>query len=319
MRQRRLILHIGTQKTGSTSLQKLLDERREPLLTEGVLYASTRKGFKHKHLARAARQADLSVRDALMSEFDASGAHTLIVSDEAFWRASAEAPIAFFAPLREQLRIEVVVYLRRPDLYIESLYKQTLRTGRDDEQRDIAAFWRSDEIRGRLDYAALLQAWSGVADALHVFDFAREVKSRGLVRSFFEGLSLGVAEVPADRVDHRSPDGQWALAMRQARALGLDLPGGLLERASLLAEQQPGFVPTRQLLGRRERQALLAHCGPELERLQARHGVAFSASLPPDEPEDMPGAADPAYLLRLLQVVCERLPDRALPPKRALD
>ena len=319
MRSRRLILHIGTQKTGSTSLQKLLDERRESLLADGVLYASTRRGFKHKHLARAARKADLSARDALMAEFDASGAHTLVVSDEAFWRASADAPVAFFAPLRETLRIEVVVYLRRPDLYIESLYKQTLRTGREDEQRDIAAFWRSDEIRGRLDYASLLQTWSTVADALHVFDFAREVKARGLVRSFFEGLSLDVAEVPEDRVEHRSPDGQWALAMRQARALGLPLPGALLERVSLLAEAQPGFAPTRHLLGRRERQALLDHCAPELERLRERHGLAFSAALPADEPEDMAVAADSGYLLRLLQVLCERVPERALPPKRALD
>jgi len=76
----RLILHIGTTKTGTTSIQSFLHRNRERLLDQGVSYASHRNSVNQnlyfKSLLGKADTPNESI------EFQTQGVHTLLVSSE---------------------------------------------------------------------------------------------------------------------------------------------------------------------------------------------------------------------------------------------
>jgi hypothetical protein len=302
----RLILHIGTQKTGSSSLQKTMRDARERLLQAGILYPLLERGkhrFKHAGMTRAAKseRPDEAAAEhaALVQEFQASGAHTMVLSDEALWRA--QTPFRqFFERFRPDFRVEVVAYLRRPDLYIESLYNQTFRTGDPSEHRTIGAFWRDPAVLGRILYHQRLAEWQSVADEVRVFDFSREVKAHGLIASFFEGLGLQVSPLPQEITAKASPDSQAVLTLRCLRAAGLPTQDELiLAAAEQVAALPDAPAPVKHLLGRLERQALLGACQDDLAALQRDFGIQFASDLPSenDLPMDQPTED---YLIRLL-------------------
>lgn len=302
----RLILHIGTQKTGSSSLQKTLRDARERLLQAGILYPMLERGrhrFKHAGMTRAAkseRPDDAAAEHAaLVQEFRASGAHTMVLSDEALWRA--QTPFRhFFERFRPAFRIEVVAYLRRPDLYIESLYNQTFRTGDPQEQRNIQAFWRDPSVQGRTMYHQRLTEWRSVADEVRAFDFSREVKAHGLIASFFGGLGLQVSPLPQEITAKASPDSQAVLTLRCLRAAGLPTQDdAILAAAEQVAAQPDAPPPLKHLLGRRERQALLAACADDLAALQRDFGIQFASELPAEGEQPIEQPTED-YLIRLL-------------------
>src|SRR5918994_5603742 len=109
---RRLILHIGYYKTGSTALQDQLSHLRPALERHGVLYPQagrpvranpSHSGLSFQELHRAGshlpfwystssefadyeRGKALPARDAMVAEIAASSADTILVSSEEFIR-----------------------------------------------------------------------------------------------------------------------------------------------------------------------------------------------------------------------------------------
>ena len=148
---RRLILHIGTPKTGSTSLQEVLAAGRPGLAKSGVYYPRKIGPVNHialadalldperRRLGPATNRKAHEIREALMlNAFAAeinglpSSIHTVVISNESFCFKAASA--AEFAKLKEILEphfdvIEIVIYLRRQDEHYASIYGQGLRQG----------------------------------------------------------------------------------------------------------------------------------------------------------------------------------------------
>src|SRR5574343_97539 len=301
----RLILHVGTQKTGSSSLQKAMRDAASALRAQGVLYPSLERSqhaFKHVSVSRAAKSARTEVQqaevDALVQEFEASGCHTMVLSEEALWRSEVAAG-DFVQRFRPRFSIEVVACLRRPDLYLESLYSQALRTGAEDEQRDIATFATDPKIQGRLQYASRLADWAMVADRVVALNFEVLVRGAGLVRGFFEAMGLPIDSAPAEVRAKPSPDMNLVLALRSLREQ--DWPHGQfgLQAAAQEVQRLERLAPTKHVLGSRLRRQLLGDPGPELDGLQSRWGIRFDASMPAEgeEPRTQP---DTVYLLALL-------------------
>ena len=136
---RRLILHIGTPKTGSTTTQILLTHNRKALRKRGICYAQTGGGNNHISLAFAFwPQAELKNKGEgpLWNERDLARAtkepcellrremtelspevSLVIVSSEAFTNVSDPESIgrlrALVAPFFDD--IEILVYMRRQD------------------------------------------------------------------------------------------------------------------------------------------------------------------------------------------------------------
>ena len=165
-----LFLHIGMQKTGTTSLQISMAAARPALAKAGLLYPSGTLGLDleptnaHHYLAHAMMghrfdhtpQADLDLVEAHCAHLTAAAAgfagDTILSSEDL-----SRMPPAAIPRLRALLPAEtkVMVYLRRQDYWVDSLYGQSLKFG---PGQGLEAFL--EQIAPRLDYAALLAAWA---------------------------------------------------------------------------------------------------------------------------------------------------------------
>jgi hypothetical protein len=309
----RLVLHIGAHKTGSTSIQNALEAGRSALLAQGVLYPETRREPwpelpKHTSVFHAAIQdsepARAAERDALMREFEASAAGTLLLSEEGL---SEPIPrlIEFFLPWRDRFEIEVVCFVRRPDLFVESLYSQFVREPERREARPPVMFSRAAPIRERMDFAAMLAHWQDRLGAqVRVVDFDLALRSSGLIGGFSDAARLPAAGL-ADRPANRSPDLRLVLALRRLNQAGRAYHLPTLLRAVNELSRQGRFPPLRHVLGADERRRLLDAMAGAHERLASRFGVRFNMSPPEGEPAAATEDVEPAYLLELLALASQ--------------
>lgn len=143
----RIILHLGQQKTGTTSLQHALVKDRDRLASVGTLYpdaghARGRGGsLRPSHNAifftfqgnrgPALWQTQDEIAAALRDEIERTQPATLLISAEHAFMASDQGPpvLDMFDELIPGPK-EVVGYLRRPDRYLISMHRQLIRLGR---------------------------------------------------------------------------------------------------------------------------------------------------------------------------------------------
>lgn len=213
----RLILHIGTHKTGTTTLQRYLAKHRSRNLAEfGLCYpkTATKGSSRHTLLAtsiRARRVEDGNIRippvqqiiDRISDEIVQSGAATAVVSAEGL---SGPNP-GFAAACRAFSRrfdVEVVLVLRRQDRFVESLHSQFVRDR--GETRALAEFMATRQISAWLDYRRTLGYWESEfgRSAVRVIHYEAATLGEGLLNTFFKVLSLPPPAVePTSR--NRSP------------------------------------------------------------------------------------------------------------------
>lgn len=284
----RTIIHIGAEKTGTTTLQEFLYLNREALAAGGVLFPTTPGLRQHALLMLACLDPG---RENLQSRSNAdytadpeawqrafgrslqdeirgapAGTRQLLLSSELFHtqlldpREVARLK-ALLDPFCDDYRI--VFYMRRQDRLEVSRYSTNLRAG---GTRPTVLPRRVDQY---LDYEKVLARWEPVfgAESLvpRVFD-ASAFRDGDLLADFVEAAGLPLDPVgcrrPATRNTALSAPAQWL--MRQFN-LGADaLPWGLLpDRARLanaladqLCRQCPGppMLPARsEALGFYER------------------------------------------------------------------
>lgn len=110
------VVHIGTMKTGTSTLQSTLAANTSLLAEHGYRYA----GWPMRTSARLA---------ARLAEPDS--APNVVISDEGLWHfcGSERSDTEQIASLLESYDVTLVVYFRRPDEYVESWFSQGLKTG----------------------------------------------------------------------------------------------------------------------------------------------------------------------------------------------
>jgi len=147
---KKVILHIGCEKTGTTSIQNALFLNKEVLKKEAnILYPSSLGGKNHwklavyscdedKRLARfLPRGVSISefrqgLREEFLQEVNNSNADIIIISNE--WlhpRIKSEAEFLRLKSLLHSISedISVLLYIRRQDKMAKSLYSTALRAG----------------------------------------------------------------------------------------------------------------------------------------------------------------------------------------------
>lgn len=136
----RVYLHIGMQKTGTTALQKFLSSRREELLQKySVLYPQSGMALDchvlipHCILPMPERLKKLGVetniekiKEDLFDEVDIHNPEVVVISSEDFSLLNKDQ-IFKFKKLFDLSITHIICYLRRQDLFVESVYKQRMK------------------------------------------------------------------------------------------------------------------------------------------------------------------------------------------------
>jgi hypothetical protein len=155
---RTCFLHIGTHKTGTTALQKMLSERADALRAHGFLYPQTARSeemWGHHNIAweifraNAFRRENGSVDD-LIAEIMATDLD-VIISSEDFGHAIHVNQLKGFVDRLQGcgLRIKIIVYLRNQVDYIRSLYLEGVKQG---SQETFLGFLRTAVGRKRFPF-----------------------------------------------------------------------------------------------------------------------------------------------------------------------
>lgn len=212
--RKRVLLHIGAHKTGSTSLQWALTRSAPVLAAKGVLYPEAgrpswaRLGHHSLAFSFVRRAGHLPAKEThalsaderaalwrqVHDEIAASAADTIVLSSEEF-DVLDTAEIADVARELERYSVTPVVFLRNTVDFVESSFRTSIIHG--GYRRSIDEF--ASGQRSRLDYAALLRDWRMVAVDGKVTAFAYddpEVR-RNAVSAFFDLLGVPISDLSA--------------------------------------------------------------------------------------------------------------------------
>jgi hypothetical protein len=199
--KKRVILHIGLHKTGTTSIQVALKSSRPKLRTVGILYpvAGTPHWIPAGHhllpwsllgefsMLEQAGQSHITLWRALHEEIEATPAKTVILSSEEFDRLQSKE----IAKLRQQLLpypVTPVLFLRNFSDFIESAYMESVLhhgfTGSIYEYSKIAPT--------RLDYCDLIRDWHAISDdgKIVVLSYDDIAVRRDSVAAFMQAIDL---------------------------------------------------------------------------------------------------------------------------------
>jgi hypothetical protein len=215
-----IYVHIGSGKTGTTSIQRFLAHNRSKLADLGFFYPETPGQSRHARLSLFAtrdgqlerspiwrRVESVSPTDfrarfgaELQREVELSGMERVILSDEALFGLTVGA-IGRLGELLSTLRgeLHVVVYLRRQDDHLISRYQEVVRIG---ETRTMAD-WADRDSSRMYDYQRRLAEWSGALQpsSMIVRRFERSSFVDGsLVQDFLSAVGIDSPLAAFDRV-----------------------------------------------------------------------------------------------------------------------
>ena len=194
---KRVILHIGYPKTGTTSIQDWLTENADQLEEQGVRYVragryplgSGSDHIQHVNLGldlRGSKRANPKrglVRDAA-EEIARSSCQTYVISSENFasFKPDMIARLASELQGGGALDWTVIVYLRRQDQWTESLYSTRLRRN---TLYSFDEYLEHSNLVSAAHFAPRMQEWEAVfgRESLVVRDFGQAV-GVGIVQDF---------------------------------------------------------------------------------------------------------------------------------------
>jgi hypothetical protein len=178
--RKKLFLHIGQTKTGSTSLQRFLHGNRAALAERGVFYPPCVGGLAepgarhhHRHLFTALQDAGPTLVGAeaawaaLAQAVHVHPAPTAVISSELFWHLFVgRAPLRLKALkwMAEQLAefdVRVVCYLRAQEEWVEAMYNQLVKSGQAQAAtQGFDHFLQRPQTVSLMDYERVLQPWA---------------------------------------------------------------------------------------------------------------------------------------------------------------
>lgn len=167
---RTLFLHVGLQKTGTTTIQTCLTENRLLLAENGFVYpdpSSVRIGLdgrSHGHLSLSLtgywRETpyQLSKEEAwgeLRNLYFESEGH-LLISHEGLSTPQIIPHLPFIGQMLRGIDVKVIIYLRRQDVFAQSVYKERLKAN---GKNDFQTSFEKGDYRQLLDFYSIVRAW----------------------------------------------------------------------------------------------------------------------------------------------------------------
>ena len=198
MKQKRLYLHIGTHKTGTTSIQFFCYDNREKLEKLGYLYPKTGCKWKgHHELAWAAgvnnpnKRNDISdaeLWEMLAQEIILSTAENIIISSEDFEWVWNTKQLKYYL---SEFDVKIIIYLRRQDNYIQSFYSTHIKDYRPRISKEIEEYAHTLKLN-TLNYYDYLKNWekSFGSENIIVRVFEKQQLPNGLLADFLNTVGI---------------------------------------------------------------------------------------------------------------------------------
>jgi hypothetical protein len=244
----RVYLHIGTDKTGSTSIQGHLYANRRWMEELRVLVPAAGLSVRNGHASMLSELEDAAL-ESLSAELDQAaedGFRAVILSWEGMTFYSEEKitrlrsalgkyPVTILVYLREQADILQSGFLQRVKANSNKFPMQIYEFPRSPEERRLSKTMRRPRTR---NYYRMLSAWRAVIPEAEflVREFHKQALSGGdVVQDFFEQLGLPPCEgfLSAGFEDNVSLDVEGALAVQGWQEEGRE--GKELDRLSDIA------------------------------------------------------------------------------------
>jgi hypothetical protein len=315
------IIHIGTHKTGTTSLQLFFEVNKIVLGNAGILVA---QGGRYQNLAGNHQVAwellgsDTSVHlDELIAELRSTSTRTALLSSEDFsilYARPRALEILRDGIASSGFRPKIVVYLRAQAPYAESMYAERIKHDYvrrfadylETVTRDGAYVPQGSAIHIEFLYTRLLEPFARVfgkenvvvrpfspaGDAMHIYrDFVDVVRS---IDPAFAQANLNLTVPVARANESLTLYGLLAAAYNACGAVQT-IGEGLVEaiRAAAPAISDDALNARFRLLQRDEVVRLTEASASDNERLAAAYGV----TLPGAAPADIPETGDPRWEL----------------------
>lgn len=219
-----IFLHIGTHKTGTTSIQCLLAKAEDTLKAQGLLYPTAGRptgwgdaDWGHHVLAWALRGkrgiTDEVCWHQLRAEIDGWPGDRVVLSSEDFSPATVDQ----VARVRAHLAgydVRVILYVRNPLGRLVSSYKQRVKMGKC--TTSFAAYMR--DAVAQVDYAAKIARWeTGFGEGrVQVRLFDKLKREPGIAADFCGtiGVDYDTVAAFASRPRNVSPDDYTIKLMR---------------------------------------------------------------------------------------------------------
>lgn len=287
-----LYLHIGTQKTGSSSVQHFLRPNRKALLDRGLNFvAAARSWIDHNRLAHELRGggADTPLLDAVLAEIGASAAPNQLVSGEMMFHPRVANRLGNRMPDALKAQTRVIVYLRRPDELMEALYKQRVKTGAIEPKP--MRYLKSSEFE--YQYLRTLDAFEAAfgREALIVRPYRRDLLEKGDSVADFMGI-LGMRDL--DGLVRDKPEDNPTFSAAVSEFMGTvarSTPYVSAKVNEMIAAQgMPGIRRSGDVFTLQQRKELMDALRGDLDTIAARYdprlAEVFAA---PDLEVDPPG------------------------------
>jgi hypothetical protein len=297
VKDRTLILHIGLHKTATCYLQNVLSTRRYDLLREGVLYPltgsvdsvtfSTRRGAELGHVLLTRPGSDANLVSELLDEIP-DAASTVLLSSGDFTLPRADAAAQHIRRFSAFGNVQVVLVLRRQDVWIERYYEQIVDQYGKFETRSFDEFLEQMGPK-LLDFHTRFSPWRDLVgpESFHVLSYDDLAGRAAICRRILEIAGLrgslldSSASTPVPRYEPvRAID---TLGLRILNAYRLDDRKLRTRVAKLIYAAAPdGDI---ELMTREMRDGIQAFCGPINERIErewfkeAVPGFRFGAAL----------------------------------------
>ncbi|KAA1418522.1 hypothetical protein F0U44_08410 [Nocardioides humilatus] len=217
-----VILHIGTGKTGTTTIQHLMRLSRAALAEVGVLYPTSPGPVRHTKFGLSFRTDDdlekmpawrrmkaqspekfrRRVQRRLLAEIAEAALPRVLFSDEALYGFSG-VPLERLRDFTDGLggQVRIVVYLRRQDDHLISYYQQQVKVGETSRLAD----WSTRDRSSTYDYARRLAHWR--TEMNHAALVVRRFEPRAFLDGSLEAdflAAAGIEGVPATPVERRN-------------------------------------------------------------------------------------------------------------------
>lgn len=219
----KIILHVGTEKTGTTSIQSIFKITRDSLLKKHVLFPSSLGQLQHLRLTACALEDNfhqpilrlLNIKNkhqfdefkgqvikSLSQEISNTSPNTILISDE---HINSHLPSIELLQNYKKLCLKfgdvqsVIIYLRRQDLFLLSMFSEAVKVGSLIPENITAPLPPLPEIPYKLNYLRILDNLSSVFGeekmVVRVFDRKRFI-GNNLIKDFasYSGIGIDLTE-----------------------------------------------------------------------------------------------------------------------------